>query len=1139
MTKTLPYITDRTTLDIGLVDAKSYRADIAQLERLPIWQGSAGVLSLWSHQREAIALGAAYMRSNKTTPSGGVEAALIKLPTGTGKSGVVAIVARCLPTVKRTLVLTPREALVGQMIDDIGFRFWKHMGLDVVGEKVWSSDAIRSTAIATLFPNQGTEKHICDAIRRTDRIVVVGTLQALDQIRAERDKLLRKQARGEGLSEAQNLKLGAHQEMLQNLSAFDLVVVDEGHYEPAPSWSRSVRSLRRPTILLSATPFRNDYKLFSVRGNFAYNLPFPDARDAKIVRDIQIIGVDANGPIDLVEFEDGDEERVGRTADLSTIDAFVDGLISLRPELIARFPNLPKPKIIVRARSFGTLKLIEARLQSACGEPTVLVHEQIRHEINKCPGRFVRYGDAIAKRPDAGYWLHQTKLLEGIDDSSFIAVALFDDFSNARQLVQQIGRVLRSTDPARRESQVAAVIARSGSVERVRTSWDQYLEFEVAGSSELKNIVQGEAALPQRIIPSMPDKQYVDGQFRTRLPTDRGLTKNDILLPKRAVVFERTAGFSAENLRTEAIEGIMARNRFVIEPVAGLPDNMSGWTFFTVDESPYLANHYVTEWRFGVCFMTWTNERLYVFDSDGVPFDTSKVFVRKIGRPGISKLFREPAADERIAVTRISASSLDMSDRSIRSMTTSTASFADTFSDLLDPVLLPSTMSGYVDGIGRYVGLTRSKVTDAAIDRVNVDEYAAWTMTIEAELNAGTIPNRVFERYAQIAIPDPAMAAVPRNILVDLNRDKLEDYVSFAGGTGGAAAPTGTLDYEDLCADIDAGKFKIIGRDGVPVECFIEYDALSGRYRLSSDELDNRHRPSSRTGGPVQSLTQSINSSQSFRLITDQAGVVYMNGEWVKTRDVVVGGQVYPLLCAVDVPSLKTAVTEKGEMKWADFRSLPASAARNALEAEWRQESVFGQTIELLSRPGPHSDDYGKALEEFPLVILDDDGSEIADFICVSDTKLVMLHAKANKDQSYAAVSKLQEVGRQANASLAFCSTAARVDGLKPDRWDRPYTANKTPMPGFDRVIRNADGLTKSEIDSAVRRAMLSPAVSREIWIVIGRLMDLPGLRALALAAAKPGGTPLSTTQRQLLMYIDTLTTACGRANARLRIFSN
>ena len=49
------------------------------------------------------------------------------------------------------------------------------------------------------------------------------------------------------------------------------------------------------------------------------------------------------------------------------------------------------------------------------------------------------------------FWLHESKLLEGVDDSSFVAIALYDGFDNARQLIQQIGRALRTTDKTRHD----------------------------------------------------------------------------------------------------------------------------------------------------------------------------------------------------------------------------------------------------------------------------------------------------------------------------------------------------------------------------------------------------------------------------------------------------------------------------------------------------------------------------------------------------------------------------------------------------------------------------------------------------------------------------------------------------------------
>ena len=59
----------------------------------------------------------AYLTGEKTIPKRAdqIEAAPLKLPTGTDKSGVVADLSRSLPDVREVLVLTPRKALTEQL----------------------------------------------------------------------------------------------------------------------------------------------------------------------------------------------------------------------------------------------------------------------------------------------------------------------------------------------------------------------------------------------------------------------------------------------------------------------------------------------------------------------------------------------------------------------------------------------------------------------------------------------------------------------------------------------------------------------------------------------------------------------------------------------------------------------------------------------------------------------------------------------------------------------------------------------------------------------------------------------------------------------------------------------------------------
>jgi hypothetical protein len=148
------------------------------------------------------------------------------------------------------------------------------------------------------------------------------------------------------------------------------------------------------------------------------------------------------------------------------------------------------------------------------------------------------------------------------------------------------------------------------------------------------------------------------------------------------------------------------------------------------------------------------------------------------------------------------------------------------------------------------------------------------------------------------------------------------------------------------------------------------------------------------------------------------------------------------------------------------------------------------------------------------------------------------LHAKAigsDKGGNGAGVTDIQEVGRQVAASLVFFLTSSPQ--IADDRWSRPYVANTTSIPpsgvGSVRVFRNRDNIPANAIAAKVRAALRDRRVNKEVWLVAGRLIDIEVARTRALNG------DISNRTRQLLMYIDSLTTACGRANARLRIFAH
>jgi hypothetical protein len=413
----------------------------------------------------------------------------------------------------------------------------------------------------------------------------------------------------------------------------------------------------------------------------------------------------------------------------------------------------------------------------------------------------------------------------------------------------------------------------------------------------------------------------------------------------------------------------------------------------------------------------------------------------------------------------------------------------------------------------------KRKVSDAGDDYVPLVQYKDWADEIERQLvDATASENRVFQRYANRVTAPTDSDAEPINILLDLS-DAVE---AFQSDSGNAPTPeSGLLAYKDFCADVTDGKFTLHGLDGKEVDCSVKYIPKTQRYQISSPQLNERHPPRPVRGRRrLISLTEKINVSQSFRLLTKDARTVYLYGDFMQTRDVLSGSTVLPLECATAIPELSLTVSEKGETFFND-------------RGRWSTDSVFGLFKSYCERPGTGGVNLlEQLLRNFDLVLLDDDSSELGDFIAIGEDRCAIVHAKANEDVSSSSVTALQAVGRQAISSLAFCSSVAQVGGISDDRWQRDTIFNQARV-ALSRVFRNERNLRDDQIADKVRRTLTNPSTEREIWIVVGRLFDVDLARRQALDG------DLSNHQRQLLMFLTSMNTACGRANAQLRVFGH
>ncbi len=199
-------------------------------------------LKLWPHQRDALDKSTSYLNAPKNDKS-----FLLKLPTGSGKTGIMATLTRVSFSSSNFLIVVPSIALRKQLLEHISTKFWNDISFD--------KDELDIKEIHELLPST------LDAIKGTIEVhpfILICVVNSLHLIRKENPdnyKFLKDKV--------------------------DFVIFDEGHKEPAYSWANAVRLLGKQILLFTATPFRNDLRLFNVDKENYYSLFHLDAINCK------------------------------------------------------------------------------------------------------------------------------------------------------------------------------------------------------------------------------------------------------------------------------------------------------------------------------------------------------------------------------------------------------------------------------------------------------------------------------------------------------------------------------------------------------------------------------------------------------------------------------------------------------------------------------------------------------------------------------------------------------------------------------------------------------------------------------------------------------------------------------------------
>jgi len=993
---------------------------------------------LWEHQKHAVQTISDYIEAESDG------SALIRMPTGTGKTGVIATVARCLPNIQNVLLLTPWAALRKQLERDLCNRFWSRIGVD---PEPWPAD------FKLVFPST-IRKSVDESEGKT---IFIGTIAALQATLA-----------------------GWEDDYHALRKKIDLVIVDEGHREPAPKWAQAVRGLGKATVLLTATPYRNDHKMFSVDAGHIYSYSHRKAVEDRFIREVKF-----------------NEEK------FSSPDSFVKELL--------RFYNGPfrkkKPnavidhRVIIRCETDVEVNEIAAALKEK-RQTAIAIHERFTDEEED-------YTQEVpdTDKEDATFWVHQNKLIEGIDDPRFSLVAIYGPFGNARSLVQQVGRVLRN--PTRAAGQTAWVFCSVGGTQQ--PFWEGYRKYE-------ENFEQNPVRLEVRqqfftMLEQQPEYEYFDGSYRKRFDYAAADLHLGFKYPLATNVVRVQRSFDIKEFLAAIKQEWHEADLEILK--LEHPDADS-WVhvYISFGNSPLLKDEAFVGYKIGITVTHREGNLLYFWDSDGNRSEYLDANAEPISPIRLQRLFAGSAS----RLSQVSLMSMELGRTGIRRRTIHARSISETAPGLADHMNYCSTAAGQVGPTAdelhrRYVGFTRGRVSDLSTPSADFQTYLNWIQQVTKDLNDtqdGEV--ELFERFADfVPAPDDP---VPRNILFDLD----EAYELYRTKVTDAKETPQKLSTDDLCLEVETADPGVVVWmvNGKSYRIKISYEPDRKRYLLECPKLERAYE---RIEGKGQNLIGYLNREQSFRIVPITPNIIYSHGRFYAPKLRLGASQGRNRL---DLLQIVEGVDALGDLHHEKFPALGD-------ETGWDAGSVF-HLIDSLGQ----GTEMNKLMRGFDTLVCDDAGkNEVADFIAADSTtgRVILIHAKAARETTLLSASAFAEVCSQAVKNLDILTPFSTIEPPNLSQWGGKWRTYWKEIPQVvDGRIRLGKG-TANEVWQKIRSIIRDPTATREVWIVVGSTFSKDKFRE---AANKSKQRPEII---QILYYLQSTWGSVASIGARLRVF--
>ena len=416
------------------------------------------------------------------------EPAILQLPVGCGKSGLIALLPFGLAH-GRVLVISPNITIRDSLFADLNITdrrncFWRK-------RSVLSPETMLAGPHVAVLDGKEANIHDC-----------------------EKSHI--------GLTNIQQLASSADR-WLPNFedSFFDLILVDEGHHSAAKSWEKVFdRFSNAKVVNLTATPYRADDK--GIAGKLVYRYSFKRAMVKGYIKKLQAVYV---APSELTFTYEGDTKThtLDEVLQLKEEDWFSRG--------IALSPTCNKDIVTT------SLDRLEQLRQSGTRHQVVAVAMQINH-ARDIRSFYAERGYEVetihSKMPaeDRAEVLHKLKaglidvivqvqmLGEGFDHPQLSVAAIFRPFRSLAPYLQFVGRAMRvvvQNDP-RHPDNYGYIVTHAGM--NLDTLLTDFREIEREDQQFLAGLIRGDEPEPPR--------EVIEGRTQMKIRPDM-VVHNEVL----------------------------------------------------------------------------------------------------------------------------------------------------------------------------------------------------------------------------------------------------------------------------------------------------------------------------------------------------------------------------------------------------------------------------------------------------------------------------------------------------------------------------------------------------------------------------------------------------------------------------------